>query len=404
MHKGFFTTFAAILAITVIGTTVGIFYVAPHLSPQPTPLSLPLTPGSPIAVSRDTAISPIPTPLSSPTPIPPPLPPQPPARFVPKITQQPPQDSSQLPTRETPPPTTASVPPIPPHIARLLPPTQKFQEKTPPPPETTLVKLPPPQTQEKVVEATREVDKTAPQLQKQAEVALASAEIPKPQNLLQKIKSISPSPDLVPETLDAFFKEFDFNNDNAISIDEAASFYYWVERNIKYRFDDEEVQGAPKGILVGDGRPGPDYRQSPTETVVERAGDCEDTSTLEAAFYEYWGIPAYIAAVNARDPKFVDHAITIVRINGNLNDFVNLLGKLMYWNFKQGQEIISWEGKSIPPGNYMLIDNAYSNNFGFLTAGVTPGAFTMQAVVPTDAPFGAGWDYFVDHINLAWTN
>ncbi len=394
MRNGFFTTLAAILAVTIIGATTALLYIAPRLSPQPQPLSIPLitepnnsaatTPRNTPSSANQFQNAPIPQVAEQTPQIPPPLPPQ---------ALQRPIQKQQL-TSEAPPP---------PRLPDQLPPTISLQAKTPPP-TTVAVQQPSPQAQAKVLAIAQSVNKDAPALQQQSKTALATAEIPKPQNLLQKIQSISPSSDLVPETLGAFFNEFDFNNDGALAIDEAASFYYWVERNIKYRFDDEDVRNVPKNILVGDGRPGPDYRQSPTETVAERAGDCEDTSTLEAAFYQYWGIPAYIAAVNAKDPKFVDHAITIVRIEGNLNTFVDLLGKLMYWNFQPKQEIISWEGQSIPSGNYMLIDNAYSNNFGFLTSGIKPDAFTMQAVLPADAPFGAGWDYFVDNINLSWSN
>lgn len=257
---------------------------------------------------------------------------------------------------------------------------------------------------EQPIPSPKQLAAELPQIRQEAQRQIIEAKIPQPQRLLQKIQSISAPSTFVPEQVGDFFKQFDFNNDGALSIDEAVAFYYWIKRNIKYRFDDETIISAPKGVAVGDGRIGPDYRQRPFETITERFGDCEDTATLEVAFYNYYGIPAYVAGVNAQDSIYVDHALAIVRIEGDLNDFVDLLGTLMYWNFKPGQEIIAWGGITVPSGNYMLIDNAYSRNFGYLTSGVQQDKFNIQIIAPVDAPYDAAWERFIDQINLVWTN
>ena len=154
------------------------------------------------------------------------------------------------------------------------------------------------------------------------------------------------SSDIIPSDLARFFDGFDIDRNGDIDLGEAENFYYWVENNIVYRSDDE------------DGRHGPEYWQIPYETWTEGAGDCEDMAILETAFYNYFGVAAYIAGVNAEDPEYSDHAICIVAIGGTPEEFADLLGELEYY------ELEGWY--TVVDGCYMIVDNAYSDTFGTL--------------------------------------
>lgn len=149
--------------------------------------------------------------------------------------------------------------------------------------------------------------------------------------------------DIVPSSVAAVFNKF--NKDGR-------KFYYWVEKNIKYRHDSQDPY------------PGQDYWQSPLETLSQRAGDCEDMAILECAFYRYFGYEAYIAAVNTQGAT-PDHAICIVAID-DPKKFASWLGKVNYYTIN---------GKY-----YLLVDNAYSNNFGYLTTGLKQGKFIIKRI------------------------
>ncbi|MBI2328501.1 MAG: hypothetical protein HYU85_02520, partial [Chloroflexi bacterium] len=213
-----------------------------------------------------------------------------------------------------------------------------------------------------------------------------------------------PEPELVPPDFASFFDEFDFDGNEEIDIEEAASFYYWVENNIQYRYDDENEANPQPGTFMGDGRPGADYRQRPYETYIERAGDCEDMATLEVAFLNYWGIAAYVAGVNADDLTYLDHAVAIALIGDNPDDFTELLGELVSWEFREGEEIQAYEIEEFPAGFYMLIDNAYSDDFGYLSGGLREGQFTIYAIVPLEVPYDDEWGAFLASVAYEWTN
>lgn len=143
------------------------------------------------------------------------------------------------------------------------------------------------------------------------------------------------SSELVSDELERFFRSFDTNRDGRLQLNEAQDFYYWVEENMRYRSDGESVVIVPTtgGTLQvvndGDGRSGSDYRQTPTETFEKRAGDCEDMATLEVAFFNYYGIEAYVVAVNAKDLSLPDHAFAIVRLQ-DLGENINSAGLMGY--------------------------------------------------------------------------
>jgi|GEM_PF-6979572 len=48
------------------------------------------------------------------------------------------------------------------------------------------------------------------------------------------------------------FDEFDFDGDGELCLDEAGEFYYWVEDNVKYRYDDENDPDGLKQLETGD--------------------------------------------------------------------------------------------------------------------------------------------------------
>lgn len=146
---------------------------------------------------------------------------------------------------------------------------------------------------------------------------------------------------IVPPSVAAIFDKYKNN---------AIGFYEWVETNIKYREDTKDPYS------------GNEYWQSPYETIKDRAGDCEDMAILECAYYRYLGYEAYIAAVNT-ELNFPDHAICIVKIRSP-KEFLPILGKVDY--YKIGDEY------------YLLVDNAYSDDFGYLTGGLMPKKFVIK--------------------------
>ncbi|MFC1755376.1 transglutaminase-like domain-containing protein, partial [Thermoproteota archaeon] len=212
-------------------------------------------------------------------------------------------------------------------------------------------------------------------------------------------REITPGvPDIeVKEELAGFFDEFDADNNGRLSIGESEEFYYWVENNINYRYDDEEESQPIVGTLVGDGIEGYDYRQRPEETLVDEAGDCEDMSTLEQAFYIHFGIPAYVVGVNAEEPDVLDHASSIARISGNAEEFQEILGDLVSYEFEQGDKDIY--GNDIEPGTYMIVDNAYSGALGYISGGIEPGTFKIHCTIPLDKGY-EDWNEVVENCDV----
>ncbi|NSW84395.1 MAG: hypothetical protein HPY90_14235 [Syntrophothermus sp.] len=236
---------------------------------------------------------------------------------------------------------------------------------------------------------------------------VSEEEIPDPDASVPKTGSPASqgsTSDLIPSDLAAFFQAFDFDNSGDVDFEEIVSFYYWVEENIAYRYDDEEELNPQPDCLVGDGRPGDDYRQKPYETWREGAGDCEDMATFEAAFYNYWGIGAYVALVNAEDPGLPDHACCIVLMGGTPEEYAEYLGDLVHWDLSCEEEMpLTYQGEEIPPGCYMLIDNAYSDDFGYLSYGLEEGQFSIYWVVPWDKLYDEEWHQFIATYHLPYS-
>jgi hypothetical protein len=195
---------------------------------------------------------------------------------------------------------------------------------------------------------------------------------------------------LITDEMAVLFEEFDINRDGELDIGEGQEFFYWVENNIEYRYDDEYELEPIAGSIIGDGRDGPDYRQTPMETLREALADCEDMATLEVAFYNYFGVEAYVVGVNADSANVLDHAATVVRIADDVETFQETLGEIVYYEFDEGTTDIY--GYEITPGVYMLVDNAYSDAYGYLSNGLEPDTFFVQCIVPLDLGYDDQWD------------
>ncbi|MBE8539725.1 transglutaminase-like domain-containing protein [Geoglobus acetivorans] len=190
-----------------------------------------------------------------------------------------------------------------------------------------------------------------------------------------------------------FFESFDADKNGKLSIGEAQEFFYWVENNVAYRYDDEEAENTIVGLEVGDGREGKDYRQTPVETLSEKAGDCEDMATLEVAFYRYFGIDAYVVGVDTSTPGLVDHAAAIVKIGDDAEVFKKTLGNLLYYELENVRDVY---GNVISPGVYMIVDNSYSGAYGYISGGVEEGTFTIYCVIPLERGYGEEWSGIVE--------
>ena len=213
--------------------------------------------------------------------------------------------------------------------------------------------------------------------------------------------SILPEADvtgLITAELKSFFESFDSDRDNKLSIGEAQDFFFWVENNVKYRYDNEGERKPIVGTLVGDGRAGSDYRQRPLETLSEGAGDCEDMATLEQAFYQYYGIEAYVSGVNAMEPDVLDHAATIVLISGHVDEFKGYLGDLVYYEIPEGTSDVY--GNPVKPGIYMLVDNSYSGALGYVSGGIAPGTFKIHCAIPLEKGYDEEWGDIVSRCGV----
>jgi len=161
--------------------------------------------------------------------------------------------------------------------------------------------------------------------------------------------------ELVPPILARFFDGFDLNRNDRLEVQESEIFFKWVEENIIYRFDNESAVlnfDILSNAAIGDGRHGTEYWQTPYETKTEGFGDCEDMAILQMAFHSNFNISSKMGLVATIIPGEINHAIAIVKISDNVEDFIEVLGDIKYFE--------------INGDFYMLVDNAYSNEFGTL--------------------------------------
>ena len=175
--------------------------------------------------------------------------------------------------------------------------------------------------------------------------------------------------ELTPPILAKFFDGFDINRNVYLDVEESKLFFFWVEQNIAYRFDSETAilqSNSLSNAIIGDGRYRSEYWQTPYETWTERAGDCEDMAILQIAFHNNFNISSKMGLVATEIPGEINHAIAIVEISDNLEDFVELLGDIKYFKIYESY--------------YMLVDNAYSNEFGALSREPIKGTFYIYKI------------------------
>jgi hypothetical protein len=165
---------------------------------------------------------------------------------------------------------------------------------------------------------------------------------------------------ITPE-LKNLFSSYDSDHNHALDWAEAMNFYNWVESAITYRYDDENDTDGKMALAMhqitsaqlGDGRPGKDYWQKPTETYAERYGDCEDMAILELSFYNYYNITSDLALVDIDGDGVIDHAVCIVAFSE-----------------QAFQQLVQYQGISeyydLNSTKFVIIDNAYSDAYGFV--------------------------------------
>ena len=167
--------------------------------------------------------------------------------------------------------------------------------------------------------------------------------------------------EMIPLELANFFAGFDLDGDGELCLDEAGEFYYWVEDNVKYRYDDESdpdgLEQLKTGRItqaeLGDGREGPEYWQNPIETYGEGYGDCEDMAILEHAFYKHWGIESCVAGVDVDGDGELDHGICIAGFEEEIfEELVEIQGVADYYEYDGSK--------------FVIVDNAYSDEYGFV--------------------------------------
>jgi|Deesub1362A_J573_1020465.scaffolds.fasta_scaffold06276_2 hypothetical protein len=110
-------------------------------------------------------------------------------------------------------------------------------------------------------------------------------------------------------------------------------------------------------------------------------------ATLEQAFYTHFEIEAHVVRVNALDTNAIDHAATMVRISGHLDEFRRILGDIVSYEIGEGVKDVY--GNPVTPGIYMLVDNSYSDVFGSLSGGLQPGTFRIHSLIPLERGYAA---------------
>ncbi|MEM2619263.1 MAG: beta/gamma crystallin-related protein [Candidatus Hadarchaeales archaeon] len=179
---------------------------------------------------------------------------------------------------------------------------------------------------------------------------LDGSDVDEDARLVVKLKAVAAVPSeaklpkfLLTERVTTTFNLFDLNYNRALELNEAVSFFNWVKNNLRYRSDTD------------DGRPGDQYVQKPDETLEELRGDCDDYAALMTAFFNYYGLTAYVALTNAKSIEYPDHAVCMVYTK----DLSSLPSRYSYWE-------ISSQTYGIPLGRYLIIDPLWEEEFGQL--------------------------------------
>ena len=174
------------------------------------------------------------------------------------------------------------------------------------------------------------------------------------------------------------FAAFDINNDGLLDLNEMKIAYDTLTSTITYRYDDENAEPEP-GTIVGDGRPGPDYFQTPEETLKEQAGDCEDFAILFASLLNYYGYIAFVGDIDCDGDGEVDHATCLLYAPESTADAVIELGLSDIVDvFETSPEEVAQKlhcellGEGFEDWVLIPIDGTYSEHFGYVSGAPIP--------------------------------
>jgi len=187
-------------------------------------------------------------------------------------------------------------------------------------------------------------------------------------------------PELYTPYVQGAFSVFDKNNDSLLDLNEMKLAYDTFKSVFRYRYDDENEMNPAPNTLVGDGRPGPEYYQTPEETLREQAGDCEDFAILFASLLNYYGQPAFVGFIDCNGDGKLDHATCLLYTPELTVDAIFDLGLsdvIDTFNTTPAEiaEKTHYEGFNNEAfRNWVLIpiDGTYSMHFGYVTGSESP--------------------------------
>jgi len=193
----------------------------------------------------------------------------------------------------------------------------------------------------------------------------------------QLLSNCTPSEFYTPYVVSTF-AAFDINNDGLLDLNEMKIAYDTLTSTITYRYDDENETYPEPGAIVGDGRPGPDYFQTPEETLKEQAGDCEDFAILFASLLNYYGYIAFVGDIDCDGDGEVDHATCLLYAPESTADAVIELGLSDIVDvFETSPEEVAQKlhcelDDSFEDWALIPIDGTYSEHFGYVSGAPIP--------------------------------
>jgi len=195
----------------------------------------------------------------------------------------------------------------------------------------------------------------------------------------QVMKNFTP-PELYTPYVQDVFSKLDLNNDGSLDLIEMQAAYKGIKSVFKYRYDDESEPNPAPNTLVGDGRPGPEYYQTPEETLREWAGDCEDFAILFASLLNYYGYPAFVGYIDCNGDGELDHATCLLYTPNATVDVILDLGisdvvDVFETTPAEIAEKAHYEGfNNEIYRDWVLIpiDGTYSMHFGYVSGSESP--------------------------------
>jgi len=195
----------------------------------------------------------------------------------------------------------------------------------------------------------------------------------------QVMRNFTP-PELYTPYVQGAFSVFDRDKDGVLDYNEMKNAYYVIKSVFKYRYDDENEPNPAPNTLVGDGRPGPEYYQTPEETLREQAGDCDDFAVLFASLLNYYGYPAFVGYIDCNGDGKLDHATCLLYTPNATVDAMFELGisdvvDVFETTPAEIAEKAHYEGfNSEIYRDWVLIpiDGTYSMHFGYVSGSESP--------------------------------